>query len=385
VDYSAVVYNGRQYITIARFNTFEELCEKVQGRWKILKYSDFDIMDKEDETAVDTDGTLRHNLKKELKLYIKRKSAGFSKFKSKDEDALSAIGSLFVQWSYIPVNDEIFVTIPENIVASADLKLETKEVVRDIMRRVETIDRRIATEYTMREFISPVLIGVIKLMLKYLKDHQMSTSLLLVSEKLVIGRLAHGPVDYVLIYDFLDIILTEAKKQDIKDGIIQNLLQQRASLDFLSNVLLDFNLTGRKRKEKFDEIFRDVSSVPTCAIVSTGEKWVFTVCERQPDGKTYVRQSNEISIKLDGSEEELTSSLEVLLSKIANLIHRQIEKLTNNEALNKRRKSFPSNDSIMEAEMYQTNDILHEIVECPFDEVDDVEGLKENGDNGIDE
>jgi hypothetical protein len=156
-------------------------------------------------------------------------------------------------------------------------------------------------------------------------------------------------------------------------------------LDFLSNILLDFNLTGRKRKEKFDEIFNDVASVPTCGIVSTGEKWVFTVCERQPDGKTRVIQSNEISIKLDGSEEELTTSLEVLLSKIANLIHRQIEKLTKSEALNKRRKSLPSTTSILEAEMSQTNDISYEIVECSFDEVDDIEGLVDNGDCGSDE
>jgi hypothetical protein len=328
-------------------------------------------MNKSNDMTVDINGCLRHDLPKDLKLYIKRKSAGFSKFKHKEEDALSAINSLFVQWSYIPVDDVMFVTIPENIVSAADVKSETKEVVRDIMRRAETIDRRIASEYTMREFISPVLIGVIKLMLKYLRDHHMSTSLSLVCEKLLIGRLAHGPVDYVLIYDFLDIILTEAKKQDIKEGIIQNLLQQRASLDFLSNILLDFNLTGRKRKEKFDEIYNDVASVPTCGIVSTGEKWVFTICERQLDGKTRVTQSNEISIKLDGSEEELTTSLEVLLSKIAYLIHRQIEKLTKSEALNKRRKSLPSTHCILEAEMSQTNDISYELVECSFDEVND--------------
>jgi len=378
-DYkSAVVYNGKQSITIARFKTFEELCEKVQGRWKLLKYSDFDVMNKSSDMTVDIDGYLRDDLSENLKLYIKRKSIGFSKFKHNEEVALSAIDSIFIQWSYIPVNDEIFVTIPENIVSSVDLMSETKEVVRDIMRRAETIDRRMASEYTMREFISPVLVGVIKLMLKYLKDHQMNTSLSLVCEKLLIGRLAHGPVDYVLIYDFLDIILTEAKKQDIKEGIIQNLLQQRASLDFLSNTLTDFNLTGRKRKEQFDEIFNDVASVPTCGIVSTGEKWVFTVCERQ-SGKTDVIQSSEISIKLDGSEEELTTSLGVLLSKIAYLVHRQIEMMTNCEALNKRRKLLQPT-AILDAEMSQTNDISFEIVECSFDEVDDIkEGLIDNG------
>lgn len=261
-------------------------------------------------------------------------------------------------------DDEIFVTIPENIVSSADVKLESKEVARGIMRRAEVINRKIASEYSMREFISPVLIGVTKLILKYLKGHQMSTSLSLQCEKQLIGRLAHGPADFVLTYDFLDIISTEAKEQDMKEGIIQNLLQQRASLEFLSNTILDGALTGRKRKERFDEIFNDVASVPTCGIVSTGEKWLFTVCDRLPDGKTRVTQSKEISLKLDGSEKELTTSLEVLLSEIANLVHRQIERLTKSKALNKRRRLLPPTNSIIEAEVSQAKGISYEIAEC---------------------
>lgn len=327
-----------------------------------LKFKDFEIMNQATAMTVDVNGRLRSGLSKDLKLYIKCKSSGFSQFK--EGDALSAIDSLFMQWQYIPVEDEVFVTIPEKIISSADVKLETKEVVRDIMRRAETINRRIASEYTMREFISPVLIGAIKLMLKYLRDRQLNTTLSLVCEKQLIGRRAHGPVDYVLVYDILDIILTEAKKQDIKQGTIQNLLQQRASLDFLCNTLVDFSLTGRKRKEKFEEMFHDLASVPTCGIVSTGEKWVFTVCERLPEGKTQVRQSKEITLNLDGSEEDLTTTVEVLLSKIAHLIHRQIENFKESEVINKRRKLWPSSTSIMEAEVSQANAILYENVAC---------------------
>ena len=83
---------------------------------------------------------------------------------------------------------------------------------------------------------------------------------------------------------------------------------------------------------------------------------MFTVCERQ-SGKTRVIQSSEISIKLDGSEEELTTSLGVLLSKIAYLVHRQIEMMTNCEALNKKRKLLQPT-AILDAEMSQK--ILHD-------------------------
>lgn len=71
------------------------------------------------------------------------------------------------------------------------------------------------TEYTKREFISPVLVGCLHL----LKDVTM------VCEKKIIGTFGNGPVDYVLMYKSLHILLTEAKKGDIEGGVMQNLVQ----------------------------------------------------------------------------------------------------------------------------------------------------------------
>lgn len=104
VDYkSAVVYNGRQKLTIPQFRTFQDLCEKVQDHWRHLKFSDFEVIDKSSEMTVDYNGYLRPHLPKHLELSIKRKSTGFSTFKQREQEALSAIDSLFIHWCYIPV------------------------------------------------------------------------------------------------------------------------------------------------------------------------------------------------------------------------------------------------------------------------------------------
>uniref|UniRef100_A0A7S0SWT7 Uncharacterized protein n=1 Tax=Chromulina nebulosa TaxID=96789 RepID=A0A7S0SWT7_9STRA len=212
----------------------------------------------------------------------------------------------------------------------------------------------------MREFISPILVGVVHLMLNYLRSNSINKSLSMVCKKLLCGRRAYGSVDYVLVYDSLNIIITEANKQNINQGIIQNLLQQRASLDFLSNILVDYNLTGNKRKQMFDEVFRDVSSVPTYGIVSTGDIWVLTMCKRTDDGKTIVIPSKEIIIKLDGTEQQLKDSVQLLLSKLVYIVFIQIDKINQNESHNKRRRTMPS-DMILRIEASMGNELIQEI------------------------
>jgi hypothetical protein len=81
----------------------------------------------------------------------------------------------------------------------------------------------------MREFISAILVSALRLVLIFLKNTRNSGRLSLICEKIVVGLHAHGPVDYVVVFDYLDIILTEAKKLEISQGVIQNLLQQSIS------------------------------------------------------------------------------------------------------------------------------------------------------------
>eukprot|EP01036_Dinobryon_divergens_P023266 gene23266-31592_t len=91
----------------------------------------------------------------DIKLISKRKSKGFSKFKTDQEEA---------RWS--------------QTLSEADFNTILLRVTEDIVYRSEVIDRDIASEYTRHEFISPILVGA-------LKNSNNSGKLSLICEKIV--------------------------------------------------------------------------------------------------------------------------------------------------------------------------------------------------------
>jgi hypothetical protein len=107
----------------------------------------------------------------------------------------------------------------------------------------------------------------------------------------------------------------EAKKLEISQGVIQNLLQQRASQEILTNVLLDFNETGESRKRCFQEALDVVASTPTCGAVSTGSEWVFTkICYDTLTKKSKVELSEKYCIALGSAKEVLQEAVKPVLS-----------------------------------------------------------------------
>ena len=73
-------------------------------------------------------------------------------------------------------------------------------------------------------------------------------------------------MDYDLVYKFFHLVVVEAKKEKMLDGIIQNIVQLVASRDSMDELE-----TG------------DLLNIPSRCLVSTGEDWIFTkyVCEHQ--------------------------------------------------------------------------------------------------------
>lgn len=74
-------------------------------------------------------------------------------------------------------------------------------------------------------------------------------------DKYICGTRASGVVDYAIMLDCLDVILvTKAKTYSTSDGIIQNLLQQHASVEFLSHIVTNThdtqfeNLSDQKQR-----------------------------------------------------------------------------------------------------------------------------------------
>ncbi len=102
-------------------------------------------------------------------------------------------------------------------------------------------------------------------------------------------------------YDIFDIVLTEAKKLDIVSGINQNLLQQHASLEFLSDLFTSKTNLGKRRREEFEEIYKDLKSVSTAGIITTGKQWIFIKIVSN-NGSRKVYRSNELSLNLNSND-----------------------------------------------------------------------------------
>jgi hypothetical protein len=255
------------------------------------------------------------------------------------------------------------------------------ELKMELQARLEAVNLEIPSELTCREFISPYLIASIRIVAYYLKTKGYTNMLSLVYEKYVYGLKASGPVDYIIMLDYLDIILTEAKKETAHEGIIQNLLQQQASLEFLSNILIDSDIVGMDRKRVFSETFEDIRlSFPTYGIVSTGSEWIFTKCVRRnvPSEKTKIYRSNTISITYNSNQTllDLEPTIRKILYAISNIMIVQIENVKEFDPSKKLKIEGKSSDvtinpiELLRMETAEGKELRNE--ESAIDDIDDL-------------
>jgi len=225
----------RQQYTVKHFSSYEELLCEVQkvSKWrKLLRYYDFKIFAKyspTDRRELKQNEPLPADLPKELVIEVLNR--GFSSWKSFEEEALTYVGSLFMKLDRItPANDFISPHPPDSVDELYINKI-VEQVKSEIEGRLEAVNLDIPSELTCREFISPFLIGSIRIICQYLKTLNSKHKLSLVYEKFVCGLKASGPVDYVIVLDYLDIVLTKAKKK----------LLVRALSKIFSNNMLHWN------------------------------------------------------------------------------------------------------------------------------------------------
>ena len=90
-------------------------------------------------------------------------------------------------------------------------------------------------------------------------------------KKQVVGRYGRVPIDHVFIFRSILILLTEAKLNDLHAGLIQNIVQQQSSRDFLANVFVDAGgaLFAEARKRKFEEISVMLGPSASFGVVTT--------------------------------------------------------------------------------------------------------------------
>ena len=93
----------------------------------------------------------------------------------------------------------------------------------------------------------------------------------LICEDNIEGEFGNGPVDYVITYNSVNIVLTEAKKENIEAGVVQNICQLVASREQCARNMKI--LSGKKRK--YDELLSEIMRVASYGIITTGDEWYF--------------------------------------------------------------------------------------------------------------
>jgi hypothetical protein len=375
------VYLKKQKQLVKHFSDYDQLLVELQkvARWrKTLRYFDFKIFSKygkDDLRELQYDKPIPTDLPPVL--IIKLSSAGFSSWKSKEEEALSLIGALFKKLDrYTPHRNLFSDQLNQDIGHQSSVDI-IDQLKAELQARKEAVNMNIPCELTCREFISPYLVASIRLALKYMQSKHYHNSLSLVYEKFVNGLHAQGPVDYIIMLDYLDIILTEVKKESATEGIIQNLLQQQASLEYLSNILINADVVGLERKRKFHEIYDELHmSLPTFGVVSNGSEWIFTKCIGNKNHfieKTSIAISNTIKINYsEHTVHELEDTIKRILFTITNMIIIQIENVKDNPVIQKIRSIVDNPIQLLTNESDECSILLQEIT--ALNEEDEEEG-----------
>jgi hypothetical protein len=216
---------------------------------------------------------------------------------------------------------------------SAEANIVDSEVdflFRDLTRRMTAFGSAAASEYTMREFISPFLISAALVV----------GSIELFCERNIRGSRANGPIDYVALYRAFVICVTEAKKLEIEKGVTQNVAQMKACREAFQ--VHEATKMGQKRRYK--EVASEADyreQLPSSGIVSTGEKWRFLRYEFSGDS-WHVYSSSLFELPLSNlndakKAEQMKLQIREILLKIAGVLAFQKDKCDNTRVTKKNR------------------------------------------------
>jgi hypothetical protein len=325
---------------------FDNIVFEIQRKWSGFRLMAFSLMYKyspDIELEIKSDHDLFGLNSNDITLKLVSACLGFSKYRSKEEDALKVVHFQHSSLTTIEANNDPFsFSTMEEFESNQSNLDEVVGVQQELHRRISVIDTTKASEYTMREFISPVLIGALRLV----------KGVSMMCEKRIVGKFGHGPVDYAMTYQCLNIVLTEAKKQDIEGGIVQNIVQQQASHEMFSHILVPIGTAESERKRKFDEVYGIVSQIPTYGIVTNGREWQFLKLQRfrNSDGHivTKISQSTRYSLELNPEKNSVEIEAQFLQVKkllfvISGILHLQISAVDNNQQFQSMKKILPDN------------------------------------------
>ena len=125
-------------------------------------------------------------------------------------------------------------------------------LISDLKTRVQNVSMGASTsEATKRELISPIIMYTLAVVnAERGKPNPKASPILLSGEKWLQGRWGHGPLDFAARVQDYTILVAEAKKANLNEGIIQNLAQLCANQEYLAMTKFTAPMDRASRKRK---------------------------------------------------------------------------------------------------------------------------------------
>ena len=304
-------------------NSYDAVVSKVQDRFSDLVFSSF-VLKLDDVIVNENNFHTLLNYDNEYCFKVISALIGFASFT--DEQALSYAKVQYIDISQIPKVEQDDFPSMKNLDDSLIAK-EVESIFCEVAKRLKVVPYDgLSSECTMREFISPLLVGALNLL---------DGSVKLQGEKEICGFVGNGPVDYVMEYRSYQIVLTEAKKLTIKAGIKQNIAQIVASKeDFAKQFAFGDDINSKKRKYK--DAFDAIDLIPSFGIVATGAQWVFI--KRYKSGEEYaLAESKPLDLFLpqhspivnERTKAEMLDQIKSIVTLIVGIVQDQVEQINN--------------------------------------------------------
>ena len=358
--------------------SMDDLSLEIEKKWKSLAFTEYSLRLKSQSGSV---SKLQHVSQLDFNIVNHILVIPNLKGFSKGADLDSALQELGVAEANFIVDNSKFTecTLFDGEIDAAARILVADMLIRMRLFKPESGER--LSDCTCHEFVSPLLLYSLNIVFDYLKAKGDPNELMLCCEKGIVGRRFHGPVDYSIMYALFEIILTEAKKSDLQTGLYQNLLQQHASLELLSDLFIDRNVLGTKRRFDYINNYNDLKYISTAGIVTTGKAWVFNkvIIDKNAD-KKHIYRSSEIdltlnSLVLNQSTAEpvmdgFRESMKKLMKLICQLVLEQIEEIQKHQALISKYSEGFSPVTLWETQLARS-DIVQTELEDAADEDDE--------------
>lgn len=166
-------------------------------------------------------------------------------------------------------------------------------------------------EASVRELLGPVLVA----------GARICQDIRIISEKRIVGSRGNGPVDYDMLYKNFNIVITEAKKDSVENGICQNIAQLVGGRE-------DYLYSRAPNKRIFAEYADLINDVPSSGVVSTADRWIFT---QYVNHTVYCSDTYNIPLRVDTSEAALKLAMTEVVRVLVGVLRMQKDAVDNNK------------------------------------------------------